>query len=211
MTVGFYHVRREDSRSWPMVDLMVRSVRQAMPGVPVMQFTTDRTARIADVDGLTIRPELPIALALVEYKRFAANGEEWLFLDTDVIVQRDVRPVFAGIDFDVAVATRDGTMRPHEIGSRFMARNPYNCGAVFSRSRDFWQDAYALAEQHIGRHAWGCDQEAMCAVIASNHYRVKVLPNEYNYPPHTADEDISGKSIVHYKGSRKRWMRERAA
>jgi len=208
MNVGFYHITREDTRSSTMPDLMVRSVRRHMPDAWIVQFGTDLSMRLTDVNYFVRRAPLPMALALIEYKKFiSVTGEDWLFLDTDVVVQRNVSEVFDDREFDLAVATREGTMRPHEVGSRFMARNPYNCGAIFSRSAEFWRHAYARAEQHIGRHDWGCDQEAMCQVIASERYRVKVLPNDYNYPPHSADEDVSAKAIVHYKGSRKKWMR----
>jgi len=155
------------------------------------------------VDDVVIRPSLPLALAFVD-ARASVDGD-WLFLDTDVIVQEDVRHVFYG-DFDIAVATREGTMRPHEVGSRFMARNLYNAGVVFSRSQGFWLAALQRAELMVGRHSWGCDQEAMNQVIKSGPYYAMILENSYNYPPFTADEDVSDKLIVHYKGKRKAWM-----
>lgn len=210
MTVGFYHVDIPGKTRPALALQMIASVRRAMPGAPIVQFTSDRAMALPGVDDVAVLPDgLPLALALVNAR--ASVGGEWLFIDTDVIVQKDVRHVFQESGFDVAVATRDGTMRPHEIGSKFIERNLYNAGAVFSRSQRFWVDALAAAYTKEKRHAWGCDQEAMCAVIHSGRFTVTVLPNTYNYPPFTADEDVRDKAIVHLKGKRKAWASRFAA
>lgn len=208
MTVGLYHVTIPGRPHVAPPALTIASVRRTMPGVQIVQWTTQASMALPGVDAVVIRPELPLALAFVD-ARSSVEGD-WLFLDTDVLVQRDVRSIFDA-RFDIAVATREGTMRAHEIGSRFMARNLYNAGVVFSRSQAFWLAAWQRAEEMVGRHAWGCDQESINAVIASQKFDVAVLPNTYNYPPFTADEDVRDKAIVHYKGKRKVWMAERAA
>ncbi len=209
MTVGLYHIDKPDKPRSHLPALMLASVRRAMPDVEIVQFTTDARMRLAEVDRIVIRPELPLATALLE-TRTSVSGD-WLFLDTDVIVREDVRHVFDQ-PFDVAFATREGTLRPHEIGTKFMANNRFNSGVAFSRSQQFWRDALAnLRTMSEGRQRWCGDQESLTKIVDSGRYQVRVLPNRYNYPPFTAAERLDDKSIVHFKGKRKAWMQDRAA
>lgn len=210
MNVGFYHASAPNSPTVEMALAMVRSVRQAMPNVAVVQFTHVHSVIILDVDSVSAAAvEQPIALAVLE--AYASVEGEWLFLDTDVLVQQDVRSVFLR-PFDVAVAERAGTLQAHEVGSKFMEQMPYNKGAVFSRSQAFWQEATArLRTMPPAQHAWMGDQRAMCQVIASGKYAVEFLPNRFNYAPHRKNEDLSDKAILHFKGPRKPWMLGRAA
>jgi hypothetical protein len=209
MKVGFFHVDRGDTPHRALAARLIASVRRAMPDVAIAHLTDARTAPIAGVDHLVVRPSGPIALNCLEH--YAGCEGEWLLVDTDVLIQRDVREVFArDRAFDIAVADRDGTLLPHEIGTKFMARMPYNKGAVFSRSPEFWRAATErLRQLSHRRQEWMGDQEAMCDVIAAGAFKVAVLPAAYNYPPKRRDEDVSAVSILHFKGSRKAWMLSR--
>lgn len=204
MTVGFYHVALDGPKaSTAGVQAMVRSVKQAMPGVRIVHFTDVQTPVIDGVDW-AVRPTLPVALGCLD--AYAQCEGDWLFLDTDVIVREDVRHVFDQ-PFDIAVAERAGTLKPSEVDTKFMASMPYNKGAVFSRSQAFWLDALARCRQmKPTRQQWMGDQQAMNDAILSGKYAVEVLPNRYNYPPLTATDDLRDKAIVHYKGPRKAWM-----
>jgi hypothetical protein len=169
---------------------MLASVRRALPGVDVQQFTGAG----------------PLALAVLE--AYASVDGDWLFLDTDVLVQNGdaVRRVFDQ-DFDVAVATREGTLKTSEVGTKFMRANPFNKGAVFSRSQAFWHAAAARCrELSPTRQAWMGDQIAMNHVIGSGAFRVHVLPAAFNYPPQSKDENLQDVVIAHFKGKRKSWM-----
>src|SRR6478735_2923399 len=130
MTVGFFHVARVETPHVKLAAALIRSVRRAMPDVPIVHLTDETTTAIAGIDHLQRHPPAPIALGCLE--AYAACDGEWLFVDTDVIVRHDVRPIFDRA-FDIAVAHRDGTLRPGEVGTKFMASMPYNKGAVFSR------------------------------------------------------------------------------
>lgn len=210
MRVGFFHVETADRPSGiPFASRMVRSVRAAMPGAAITQFTRlddVERHRVPDVDQLIVRPAAPMALAVLEAYASAGAGE-WLFLDTDVVVQHDVRDVFSDPEFDIAVATREGTLKPKEIGSKFMAGMPYNKGVAFSRTGAFWSAAAArLRAATAADQAWMGDQRATNDTIATGTFRVKVLPNHYNYPPFKRTENVSAKAILHFKGPRKAWM-----
>lgn len=202
MTIGFYHAGSVS----PYAAAMVASARRVMPTVPVVQFSPNDTAAVRGVNDVRITAaESRIARAVLE--AFASVSGEWLFLDTDVLVQRDVQAVFDQA-FDVAVAQRAGTFKDEaEAATAFMARMPVNKGVVFSRSQAFWQSALeTICAYKDCRQQWMGDQQAVCEVIASGVFHVEHLPNAFNYPPKTAREDVREKALLHYKGDRKAWM-----
>lgn len=204
MTVGFYHAGLDSE----LAAAMVASVRTHMAGVEVVQMTDINSLIVPGVDRVQAFDAGPIAHAVIEH--YAACEGDWLFLDTDVLVRADVRHVFDQ-PFDIAVATREGTLKPDEVGTKFMASMPFNKGVVFSRSQMFWQEALAwLNDRPTKDHAWMGDQKAVNAVIASGAFAVRVLPAAFNYPPKRRREDVSGQHVLHFKGPRKAWMLERA-
>jgi hypothetical protein len=209
--VGVCHVGIGETVHVRLAALLVASVRRAMPDVSVVHLTDEVTAPIDAADEVQ-RHAVTGGVALACLELYAAAGAgEWLFVDTDVIVQQDVQHVFDE-PFDVAVADRAGTLKDCELGTKFMARMPYNKGAVFSRSPEFWRSAVAACRtMKPTRQQWMGDQQAMNDVIAGGQFRVKVLPNSYNYPPQFAGEHVAEKHICHYKGPRKPWMLGRAA
>lgn len=209
MTIGFFHVDRGDTPHRQLADLLIRSARAHMPTVEIVHFTDDVTSQMRGTDAVRRQPAGPIALGCLEAYESADEGD-WLFVDTDVLIQRDVRWIFDSLDFEIAVAEREGTLLDKEIGTKFMAAMPYNKGAVFSRSPVFWSKAAAyLRTQSEKRQNWMGDQAAMCSVIATRAFRVHVLSNRYNYPPKSQDESVIDKAILHYKGPRKAWMLDR--
>lgn len=206
MTVGFFHVARGNTPHVRLAAALIRSVRLAMPDVSIVHLTDEATPAIADVDDVRRHAPAPIALGCLE--AYAACEGEWLFVDTDVIVQRDVREVFQR-RFDLAVADRAGTLKATEVGTKFMASMPYNKGAVFSRSPAFWLVAAdRLRTLSSRRQEWMGDQQAMCDVIAAGRFNIDVLPATFNYPPMRRDEDLRARAILHFKGPRKIWMLE---
>jgi hypothetical protein len=204
MKVGFYHVdlkpggRRYTQR-------MVDSVRQAMPGIPIMQFGRVPSDRIEGVTEFRQAAEGPLVLSSL--RSYASlPDEQWLFFDTDVIVQQDLAHIFRH-QFHIAVVSREGTLTDQETRTKYMTRMPYNKAVVFSRKQTFWQAALAWLEARpkLWTGFYG-DQWAMCEAIKSAKFQVMVLPSEYNYPLKRKDEDVRDKVVIHFKGSRKRWM-----
>jgi hypothetical protein len=191
VTVGFYHFGQSPIHI-KLAKRLADSVQRQRPGVEVRGFGQPG----------------PIALRCLEAYAAAGDGH-WLFVDTDTEIRSDVRHVFEDQDedFDIAVATRAGTLLEKEVGTKFMAANGYNKGAVFSRDWRFWAEAADLLRtMSVERQNWMGDQLAMNRIIESGRYRVKVLPNAYNYPPKSKTDDVREKHILHFKGpSRKQW------
>lgn len=199
MKVGFYNCGgKEENRV--MAGAMIRSVRRTMPGVEVVQFTDTKSSPVEGVDKVE---RLPLELmAIHTVKHYSRCEGEWLLLDTDVLVQKDVRDVFDDHDFDVAITDREKTMVSGEQDSRFIKLNPYNIGVVFSRNPAFWRAVLVgllvLPEKF---QRWMGNQIVAARVIATKKFKVKIIPGYiYNFPP-TRTTPIHHASILHYKGA----------
>jgi hypothetical protein len=144
----------------------------------------------------------------------------WLFVDTDVLFQQDVRPVFRNYPhFDIGVTSRAWThLKP---ANGFSERMPFNTGVVFSTCPHFWSEVYTrLRDYESEKQRWMGDQEVIGEICLEEpcRYNVRVLSGQkFNFPPVTEDpsesyeRDLAQALIVHYKGpTRKALMLERA-
>jgi len=194
---------------------MARSVKATMPGVPVVQLTDERTAAVAVVDEVLRLPDEPMARLRMRHQ-MSVDGE-WLFVDTDIIFQKDVRKVFEE-PFDVALTTRNWKHLRRAAG--FAERMPFNVGVVFSRCPAFWKDVYKrLGKLSQESQQWMGDQQAICDLVGdAPKYQIAFLKgSRYNLPPAYEDDDegvnqkmIRSASILHYKGvGRKAMLLER--
>jgi len=206
--VGFY-LCGDDPAYHAMARLCIASVRKSMPGVEVHHLTDENTPEIEGVDSTRMfKGDYPLAVRRMLHN--AACEGEWLFIDCDVIVQKDVRHVF-DYEFDVALTDREGTITNE---AAYAAVMPYNLGVSFSRSQRFWM----FIVEHLQNapekwQQWEGDQRLICEFIKQKKmpFKVQVLPGyEYNYPPkHPGDGTHA--SIVHYKGQRKAHLIDKIA
>lgn len=205
MTIGFFLVDTstlDSAAGYRHAAALIRSAKAQMPEVPLAQFTDMHSPAAEGVDEVRRLPRK--ALALLRLQHQAACTGEWLFLDTDVLFQQDVRPVFEQ-PFDVAVTTRDWPHLKPAVG--FGGRMPFNTGVVFSRSPKFWRAALRHLEQlQPNLQKWMGDQHAVCAIVAAGHFHVTRLRGSvYNFPPAVESSSLSDAiqaraAIVHYKG-----------
>lgn len=217
MKVGFftlYHggLRYDNTVHLVLADMMIRSVRKTMPEVEIVQLTDERTPQVMGVDRVQrLNSDVPMAIQCVRH--YAACEGDWLLVDTDVLVQDDVRDVFEE-PFDVAVCNRDGTLVDGEEDLQMMKDMPHNIGVMFSRSPAFWKEVEEKMQTMTDqRKHWMGNQYAACEVIASGAFTVKILPGiQYNYAAHNRDDRCESASIAHYKGQmRKKLMLDRFA
>jgi hypothetical protein len=211
MKVGFF-LQGTNADYRAMARLSIDSVRQSMPDVEVHHLTDEATNEIQGVDG-TRRFAGDMPMAVRRMLHHAACEGEWLFIDCDVIVKKDVRDVFEDRGFDVALTDRAGTITNE---AKYAAVMPYNIGVTFSRSQDFWMNiAHHLKNIPLKFQEWEGDQRIVCEMVRQGRhpFRVKTLPGlVYNYPPRAADDPrIAQASIVHYKGARKAYLLKEAA
>lgn len=215
MRAAFVLTATDDPTGYVAADFCLRSLKRHMPDVEVWQLTDRTSPSVVGVDNVVRMSgnarALPFTRFMAAMYATVAPDGEWLFLDTDVVVQQDVRHIFDVPAFDLAVADRAGTYLEGESGSEFMAAMPYNAGVMFSRPAAPWGAiTEAIDALPVQQQQWLGVQLALAALIPSGGVRASILPPTYNYPPHAADEDVSTKACVHYKGPwRKRVLIER--
>jgi len=209
VVIGFLYVGNPSR----IPEIMVASVRAAMPGARIVQMTDLDTRKVIGVDEV-IRKQwdqrLLMPYRLLHLQEFpAANA---IFLDADVVVQKDLGPLLRD-EFDIGLTYRDETDPSLRKSPQAYQMMPFNAGVMLSRpsGRDFWTEAYrvclAMPEDH---QRWFGDQLAIKEVAARTTLKVKQYPCAlYNYSPARWDEDLSEKYVIHYKGdNRKVWMLE---
>jgi len=202
MTLGFFTVFRKDPIHYVSAERMLASAKDAMPGLECVQFTDAKSPLVYGADRLVRRPHGKILERRLEH--YADCAGEWLLVDTDVVIQRDVRHVF---DDDWDVALTDRQWRHLKQPADFMRDMPFNTGVCFSRSPEFWRAvlmtwrSFPFEQQSD----WLSEQRAVADVVRKDVFTVKVLPGMiYNYPPTTEDDaGLKDAAIVHLKGGRK--------
>lgn len=210
MTIGVFLIDTQtlDSMAgYLCAKALTRSVRQVMPKVDVVHFTDEQSRNIEGVDAVFRLQKAPMAQLRMQHH--ANVSGDWLFVDTDVLFQQDVRGVFSR-PFDIAYTDRDWDHLKPAAG--FTEEMPYNMGVVFSRSPQFWADVLErLRQLSKPERRWMGDQQVFCEVIAANRYQCVALPgSRYNFPPSLDPEDTESPqleqqaAIVHFKGPRRK-------
>lgn len=200
MRVGFF-VQGEG----PHLDCskyLIASVRATMPGVEIAHITDDSTRVAPGADRVVrISGELPMAM-----RRMAAHASlpgDWLFIDTDCVLLKDVRGVFKD-DFGVALTDRVGSIYEKGAYGRLM---PYNMGVTFSRDQGFWKEVlFRMTALPDVLQRWEGDQ-LVVGMLAKEWPKVKIIPGHvFNYTPVKRGDKAEHAAIVHLKGNRKSWL-----
>jgi hypothetical protein len=195
-----------------LAELMIASVRRHMPEVEIWQLTDDRGTEALPVDRVERKPFIYKDWVpwLMEFVSGVPGNV--LFLDSDIIVQRDLRPMFLA-DADVVVTTRG----PKTVNDRFM---PFLLGVVASKKPTFWLDMRdrVLAMKNSDDRGWWGGQLALYDAWMDQQngnlaWKMAAVPcDPHNYVPKDANDAPADKWVLHYKGKkRKQWMLERWA
>ncbi len=207
ISVCFLHVGPDHA----IPSFMVASVKAAMPDAEVVQMTDQATPPVPGVDSVLRHEWDGRKLMIYRLAHLAAlERPACVILDTDVIVQRSLAPVFER-PFDVALTVRHEAVKTLDKTQNLTPEMPYNTGVMFSREPRFWKAALERCRALPGKqHDWWGDQLSVKQVADSGQFNVVELPCEvYNYSPSTENEDVSERHVVHYKGARKLWMKQR--
>ena len=205
MRLGFFTVFRKDPIHYVLAERMLGSAKRAMPDVECVQFTDAKSPLVYGADRLVRRPHGKMLERRLEH--YADCAGEWLLVDTDAVINRDVRHVFDD-EWDVALTDRLWTHVNQPAD--FVRDMPFNTGVCFSRSPEFWRAVLmtwrSFSEEQ--QKDWMSEQRAVAEVVRKDVFTVKVLPGMiYNYPPTTdTDAGLREAAIVHFKGPRKAMM-----
>lgn len=189
--------------------IMVASARKHMPGTNVLMITDAKTSALDGVpvvrfstDGYAdFIPWLTNACSLME--------GEVLYLDSDVVVQRDLRPLL-NVDADIVLPYRgmkmvDGHLQPFIFGCV-----AYKNAAIWKEIRD-----RVLAMPEKERQWYGSQIAVFDMWVEQSNgigkWKIASVPrNVYNYTPRDAEDAPADKWVLHYKGrKRKAWMRDK--
>jgi hypothetical protein len=182
---------------------LIKSCQKVMPDVEVFQLTDDKTPALAEA--IRIGGDIPMAVRRITHHSTLEG--DWLFVDTDCVIRKDVRSVFDD-PFEIAVTDRKGSIWEKSPYGMVM---PYNMGVTFSRSPGFWkivlENLLTLPEKY---QQWEGDQRVVCEMIRAG-FPVKVLPGKvYNYTPEVRGDKAEHAAILHLKGPRKHWIEDYA-
>ncbi len=199
MKIGVYFVGSSDSHHAIVGRHMIETAKRVMPDVPVIHLTDETTEMLAGADDIKRGNGYP--MAALRMKLESECEGDWLFVDTDVVFQKDVRDVFNNT-FDVALADRPG-------GKSDGGDMPYNLGVAFSKNPQFFAAACkGVMKRSDNERHWMGDQFTICRMVRDEPWKVKILPGEiYNFTPTDMnDARIPHAAILHFKGARKRWL-----
>lgn len=187
--------------------VMIASARRAMPGIKVKMLTDDRTPPIESADEVLRRPIAGMPWIVWVCDFCAKLDGEVLYLDTDVVIQKDLRALFR-VPADVVLPYRG----PKVVDGR---QQPFLFGVVAYRTREFWdevRDRVKAMPDPIDQGWWGSQVAVFEMWMEENNgrgkWKISSVPcSEYNYTPRDPHEDPQGKWMLHYKGrKRKTWM-----
>lgn len=212
MIVAFPHVEGSYSAEDAQVQralafLMIDSVRRTMPGVEIVMMTDPKTPALP-ADRIVRKGRGAHTDWIPWLCEFCSEvGDEVLLLDTDVIVKRDLRPLFL-MDTDMVLTSRG----PKEIDGRQM---PFLFGVLVSKSPAIWleiRDRVLSMPEEVDRQWWGSQVAVFEMYMEEQAGRGKwkfttIGCDPYNYTP-TGPHDLGpDKWALHYKGKkRKAWM-----
>lgn len=233
MTAYVYWLRGEPFVE--LARLSIASVRKVDPAAKVYVWTDEpnTTPRISGVTWQTLEPGRAAMVANLDAQIAALNylqrGDNVLFLDADVLMRQKFPWSLVP---DLYVTWRDHVNHDPAL-DEFCKTQPYNYGVVGCHVRPqtieafHWLRARILA-MNARNQAWHGNQLALAELVgkapgggqADKDVRirwslndrgtvltVRQLPCEtFNYSPDSADEDVSGKAILHMKGDRKDLM-----
>lgn len=190
----------------PYAQTMVKSLKETHR-LPVIQMTDLKTPAVPGVDEVV---RLPFRIPLMLYRlKHLANFQhtEMLIVDTDCIAKHPVDDIWEK-PFDVALTLRDPGELDTGDGIDRSADMPVNTGVMFSRTTQFWSDAFDWLTHGTEEHQrWYGDQLAVAEIMRRETYDVLKLPcSEFNWAP-SHRLDTSPARFWHYKGAiRKKWI-----
>ena len=152
LQVGFLYV----GPVMPIPQIMVASLKKTMPNARLVQMTDTDTLPIPGVDEVIRIPQTDdrfMCYRLLHLRDFPRG--DTVFLDVDVIVRRDLTPVFADA-FDIGLTYRDDSDRSLRLSPEVREKMPFNTGVMFARASGwaFWEEAYEYSltlSEKIGR------------------------------------------------------------
>jgi hypothetical protein len=211
VVVAFPHVETtygepERDLQRALAEIMLASVRRTMPGVKTVMLTDTKTPALSVDEVLRKQTNNDYWIPWI-FEHFASIPGEAIFLDTDVVVQRDLRPLF-NVGADIVLTQRGFK----EIDGRLM---PFLLGVAASRKPELWKEVADRVRKMTDKKDlgwWGGQMALFDMYMEEQGGRGKwnfsvVDCDPFNYTPKTPMDTGPDKWALHYKGrKRKPWM-----
>lgn len=179
--------------------MAIATIRHHHPESLVVHLTDIESPALKGVDEVIRLPwvkDEPMTLRMNHLSELDAKPS--VMLDTDVLVCSRLECAFES-SFDVGL-----TLRPPP-GETLM---PYNTGVMFIRNPAFFAAVRNRMEREPKYKVWPHEQEAVAREAENGGWNVKDFEGAiWNFPPPVEKVSRAAK-ILHYKGDRKRYMRQ---
>lgn len=194
-----------------MAKIMIASVRRAMPGAQIWQIAELKTPRLPGVDAIVRRPFDGFWIPwLCDALAQDIEAPRVLYVDTDIVMRKDCSALF-NVPADIVLTNRG----PKVVADR---QQPFLFGCVAYQNRAIWAEI-AKRVRAMGdddKHWWGSQVVAFDLWMEQEHgstaWKIVSVPcATYNYVPKNADDVPDEAWVIHYKGKRKLWMRDKWA
>ena len=200
MKIIFFHVGPNIS----LPTLMVGSARRFTD--EVVMLTDKRAPEVPGCSEIHRYDGNLAELMMFRMEAYAAYNQPGVYVDTDMIIQRDLSPIMA-LDFDMAVTHRIGRdiPGPSDDPVNITETMPYNGGMIFYKHPGIFPVMANLMRQLDPemRNWWG-DQIILAESV--KHVRTMMLPDDFYNLTYGPDRDLSAAWVVHFKGGRKKHM-----
>lgn len=217
MKVGFHHAAigwntNQEALYERLAALMVKSVREHMPGSEVIQFTDQRTRSLPFVDRV-MRKDFKRGMEWIPFFcSFMEELDEVLLLDSDLIVRKDLGRL-KELDADLVIPVREKAIQAAD-GALMRVQ----LGVCYSRTGKVWTEITRRVrqmEREVDRNWWGIQLVAWDMLNESldgkSPFTIKAVKQwVFNYTPKDDKDCPDDVWVVHYKGEhRKDWMLKR--
>ena len=172
---------------------MMQSVKSVM-NARFIQQTDEKSDPVEGVDEV-IRKERTGDFIEHRFGMMSEFDFDYICLDYDVIVQKDLTHVFND-EFDLCFVRKAASKDKFKL----------NSGVMFIRKsgKGFWNEV--LEEYKPIKDGWINGQWAKFLAAEKTKLNIKYLGDSYNYSPRYLEENVDEKHVVHFKGQRKEWM-----
>jgi hypothetical protein len=177
----------------PHTKYMLESIKRTMPNANIIRLSEDKKIKFMGLYILKRLAELDIP--------------EMLLIGDDMIFQKSIEHLLDG-NYDVLICSRP--IQGDGASARMKRLQPYNCGLVLTKNKQFWTDCYNRALSYgEDWHIWLADQRAINEIILEGNYKVKVEDGRfYNMVAKETPNEMA--YVLHFKGNRKLWMEKHA-
>jgi len=141
-----------------------------------------------------------------------------VFIDTDMLMINNINKFIEIENFDFSLTERNKNSKlkmlsyenhknkfPGLVNKTLGETMPYNGGIYFCKNNEVLKYMLTTFDKMSNEYfAWYGNQIALLEMVKSNKFKVKIFEDTlYNYTPSNINENLTTKSILHFKGAKR--------